>query len=112
MMIIIFGNGGRMKKQIIVGCLTLYCFFILTFTVAANVAPTIDTDSIAWKIAAGLCSILLAGVGAILLKIDKNQTKLFELHSDVNNRLIEVETGIEYCDACNSHRHRRSSDKN
>lgn len=107
-----------MHRQTMTRTVILLSFLIATVTYAANGPPNPDPDTFAWKIIAGLCSILLSVVGAILWKIDKNQTELFALHGEhqkeitrVDKELVEIRTGIEYCEPCNAHRHRRHTDK-
>lgn len=51
----------------------------------------------------------------VMLDNLKTQGKAIEeLFKDRNTQALqikEIQVGIEYCDACNAHRHRRSGDK-
>lgn len=114
-------------KRITLTRLTILLSFCAA-TVAYAAQPPPDPDSMPWKIAAALASTLLATFGTIAWKMDKNQTLLFSLYGiskdDISRielankieigrlelKVVEIETGIEYCDACNSHRHRRQGD--
>jgi len=91
--------------------------FLMASIAMAQSAPTQTSDPNPWQILAGVCSVLLAVVGFVVVKIDKNQTRLFELHADhtdkiakVEKDIVEIRTGIEFCATCNSHRHHRATD--
>lgn len=93
---------------IIIGGALLVASVALAATEA--VTATAPGDSLAWKIIGALCTLLLTIIGFVVKKIDDNQTKLFTLYGEDHERLVTLETGIEYCDSCNAHRHRRSTD--
>lgn len=64
---------------------------------------------------------LIAGVAKsnenipVILQILSTHTKAIEeLFDSRNNHALdirEIKTGIDYCDACNDHKHRRSTDR-
>ncbi len=79
---------SRMIRAVIVGS-------VLTATAAfaaTTATPEPTGNALEWKIIGGLCVVLFAIASYQLAKVDKNQTRLFELHADLDKRMERVET--------------------
>lgn len=48
---------------------------------------------------------------ASIKTLQENDKELFASRNDHALQLKEIQTGIEFCESCNSHRHRRKSDR-
>jgi hypothetical protein len=89
-----------------------------------------DRMAVDWNVLGNLCASVggFALVGKWLIKsvektnenlpvmiasiktLQDNDKELFASRNEHAIEIAEIKTGIEYCEACNSHRHRRETD--
>lgn len=82
------------KKRIVIPWFLGIMGGIANITFAATVLNGGGDDTARWIIG-GLCTLLLTICAFILNKVDRNQTRLFEFHAELDKRVVRVETRCE-----------------